>query len=66
MARPGMLCFNPRARDGRERQAQRGSRQMKRFNPRARDGREAMVPQIAPIADVSIHAPVMDAKSCYQ
>ena len=33
-----------------------------RFNPRARDGREDQSPHICNVDDVSIHAPVMDAK----
>ena len=32
------------------------------FNPRARDGREGSKIMALDVADVSIHAPVMDAK----
>ena len=32
------------------------------FNPRARDGREETKPLVMQLMDVSIHAPVMDAK----
>ena len=37
------------------------------FNPRARDGREVLDVSKTSAANVSIHAPVMDAKGdCYQ
>ena len=37
--------------------------QTHRFNPRARDGREIMMIDDWELYDVSIHAPVMDAKA---
>ena len=33
------------------------------FNPRARDGREPLLEAIENLLNVSIHAPVMDAKA---
>ena len=57
------ICFNPRARDGREGQARLFQYLKLRFNPRARDGREVHVHlQQLKRWIVSIHAPVMDAK----
>ena len=35
------------------------------FNPRARDGREYALPKALDAEHVSIHAPVMDAKTCF-
>ena len=35
-----VLCFNPRARDGREVDSQQPTQAELGFNPRARDGRE--------------------------
>ena len=36
------------------------------FNPRARDGRERIVCNMVALLNVSIHAPVMDAKAMYK
>ena len=55
-------CFNPRARDGREVRTLECRTLLLGFNPRARDGREAAALGLTVAVDVSIHAPVMDAK----
>ena len=38
-----ILCFNPRARDGRDTQSRSGCAGTASFNPRARDGRDLMI-----------------------
>ena len=58
-----MWRFNPRARDGRELVQTLLQMRLFGFNPRARDGREKRVAKDAGATIVSIHAPVMDAKS---
>ena len=55
--------FNPRARDGREQLLSPVDTGRFSFNPRARDGREIYDKYFDEADDVSIHAPVMDAKS---
>ena len=56
-----MLCFNPRAREGRD--LPRGSIPPLpiRFNPRAREGRDFNRPYWQRVDDVSIHAPARGA-----
>ena len=56
------ICFNPRARDGREYASGISVMSVSCFNPRARDGREGLFAEAIADLDVSIHAPVMDAK----
>ena len=58
-----MRCFNPRARDGREQVQNLPFKSESSFNPRARDGREVLDPSASNHCGVSIHAPVMDAKT---
>ena len=58
-----LFCFNPRARDGREPPARGEPNALQCFNPRARDGRELKLRDDRLAKAVSIHAPVMDAKS---
>ena len=60
---PPMICFNPRARDGRELVFFIIKTSIVCFNPRARDGREYYCDGGYLLIGVSIHAPVMDAKS---
>ena len=57
--------FNPRARDGREKRFTVILNRCPRFNPRARDGREMAKMIDDEAANVSIHAPVMDANYLY-
>ena len=58
--------FNPRARDGREYCKLHFGVPLLSFNPRARDGREDPAGTLFNPTAVSIHAPVMDAKSFNQ
>ena len=55
------LCFNPRAREGRDlRPSDREARGIC-FNPRAREGRDVVAPDRSANLGVSIHAPVKGA-----
>ena len=57
-----LLCFNPRARDGRDTPASVScTPYSSSFNPRARDGRDSVGEAMLYLIGVSIHAPVMDA-----
>ena len=56
------LCFNPRAREGRDHFALHPGRFSAGFNPRAREGRDHLRCGVsAKGQDVSIHAPVKGA-----
>ena len=55
-------CFNPRTRDGCERNKIQAHMHMMRFNPRTRDGCENGSNFDYELRLVSIHAPVMGAK----
>ncbi len=52
-----LLCFNPRARRGRDITAPLGCSHTPSFNPRARRGRDNAMTQRRFSRDVSIHAP---------
>ena len=56
------LCFNPRAREGRDCAVLTRTADIQRFNPRAREGRDQGL-SVRKIADalVSIHAPARGA-----
>ena len=56
-----ITCFNPRAREGRDRPGLPGGRRARRFNPRAREGRDEIAGGVDAAEDVSIHAPVRGA-----
>ena len=55
------MCFNPRAREGRDDEAVQGFFKLLRFNPRAREGRDALPSGEGVIVMVSIHAPARGA-----
>ena len=59
--RPARRCFNPRAREGRDRSRTRSEARHGRFNPRAREGRDGGGLAAARDQLVSIHAPVKGA-----
>ncbi len=64
ISRNPMQNFNPRAREGRDRQAQALFVPSANFNPRAREGRDdAAVNQRYQRSPISIHAPVKGATS---
>ena len=55
-------CFNPRAREERDRKGERRSEKFHDcFNPRAREERDQAREAIAKATGVSIHAPVKSA-----
>ena len=56
-------CFNPRARDGRDRLSTSRFIWLSSFNPRARDGRDGRYHHQGRVRHVSTHAPVMGATS---
>ena len=68
-ARPGtvmpstfaLTCFNPRAREGRDRDIFHHGSADRRFNPRAREGRDREQHSTRADRDVSIHAPARGA-----
>ena len=57
------LCFNPRARGGRDNQFFAHRKPQGCFNPRARGGRDKRLIEKGVIIDVSIHAPAGGATS---
>ena len=61
MMRIGRECFNPRAREGRDRSSLIGILPSIGFNPRAREGRDVAGFDLAEHAHVSIPAPVKGA-----
>ena len=54
-------CFNPRAREGRDRLQSPAGGQEDGFNPRAREGRDAGELVLSSLHLVSIHAPARGA-----